>query len=230
MAEQLTGRIVVVTGAQGHLGKAVSTHLRDAGAVVVAIDAMAMQAAPDPAGLALGEVDLTDAAAVSRAFATIAERFHALDGVVNVAGGFRWETVADGSVETWDLMYAINVKTALNVVRAALPLLTGADPSIVNVGAAASRLAAAGMGAYAASKSAVARLTEALADEHKARGVRVNAVLPTIIDTPANRADMPDADVSTWVAAEDLSEVIGFLLSPLSRAVTGASIVVGGRG
>lgn len=152
-----------------------------------------------------------------------------LDGLVNIAGGFAWESVADGSVATWDRMYAMNVKTALVAARALLPLLQASKGAIVNVGAAASLKAGMGMGAYAASKSGVARLTEALAEELKADGVRVNAVLPSIIDTPSNRADMADADFGTWVTPEQLANVIAFLLSPGASAVTGALIPVTGR-
>ncbi|MGL6113365.1 MAG: SDR family oxidoreductase, partial [Rubrivivax sp.] len=101
--------------------------------------------------------------------------------------------------------------------------------SIVNVGALAAQKAGAGMGAYAASKAGVARLTEAMAEEFKDRGLRVNAVLPSILDTPANRADMPDADVSRWVSPQALARVIAFLLSEDAAAVTGACIPVAGR-
>ncbi|MFP5435849.1 MAG: SDR family oxidoreductase, partial [Alphaproteobacteria bacterium] len=152
-----------------------------------------------------------------------------LDGLVNIAGGFAWETVADGSVATWDRLYAMNVRTALIASRALLPLLTASGGAIVNIGAAAATKAAAGMGAYAASKSGVARLTEALAEEVKAQGVRVNAILPSILDTPANRADMPDADFGNWVTPTQLAGVAAFLLSPAADAITGALIPVTGR-
>jgi len=122
------------------------------------------------------------------------------------------------------------VKTAANASRAALKLLRASPAGrIVNIGAAGAVKAAAGMGAYAAAKAGVHRLTESLAEELKADGVTVNAVLPSIIDTPANRADMPDADFSAWVAPADLAEVILFLASPAARALTGALIPVTGR-
>ena len=197
---------VLVSGASGALGQEVSRLLTDAGHEV----------------LPLRGVDLSD---LDKAQAAIDD--HAatggFDGVVNIAGGFAWETVMDGDVETWDRLWAMNLKTALNTCRAAVPHMPDGG-SIVNVGAAASARASAGMGAYTASKSAVARLTEALADELASRGIRVNAVLPTIIDTPANRQDMPDADVSAWVTTEELANVIRFLLSPESSGITGALI------
>ncbi|MCI4592376.1 SDR family oxidoreductase [Sphingobium sp. BYY-5] len=219
--------VVAVTGAAGALGRAVVEHLRAAQWSVVGID-LADVATPGLA-LALGGVDLSDETAMADAAARIESELGRLDGLVNIAGGFAWETVADGSVETWDRLYAMNVRTALIASRSLLPLLRANKGAIVNIGAAASVKAAAGMGAYAASKSGVARLTEALAEEHKDEGVRVNALLPSIIDTPANRRDMPDADFARWVAPEELAAVAAFLLSSEARAITGALIPVTGR-
>jgi len=217
-----------VTGAAGILGRFVVEHLAAGGSPVVAVDVGPDDALPQRAALALGGVDLTDEAGTARAFAAIADRFGSIDGLVNIAGGFAWETVAEGESATWDRLYAINVRTALHACRAALPLMS-AGGAIVNIGAAAAARAEAGMGAYAASKSAVARLTEALAAELKAKGIRVNAVLPSIIDTPANRADMPDADFGKWVTTEELANVIAFLVSDKAGGVTGAAVAVTGR-
>jgi NAD(P)-dependent dehydrogenase (short-subunit alcohol dehydrogenase family) len=222
----MTG-IVAVTGAAGALGRKTSEVLGQLGWKVVGIDLAAVP--EDNVALAIGGVDLTDEAAVQGAVRRIEASFGRLDGLVNIAGGFRWETVADGSVATWEKLYAMNLMTALTVSRAALTLLRASQGAIVNIGAAASAKAAAGMGAYAASKAAVSRLTEALAEELKDTGVRVNAVLPSIIDTPANRAEMPDAAFDRWVAPEQLAQVIGFLLSPAAAAVTGALLPVTGR-
>lgn len=197
---------VLVSGASGALGREVCRLLTDSAHDV----------------LPLRGVDLSNPAAAQAAIDDHATtgRF---DGVVNIAGGFTWETVLEGDVETWDRMWAMNLKTALNTCRAAIPHMSDGG-SIVNIGAAASAKASAGMGAYAASKSAVARLTEALADELAVRAIRVNAVLPTIIDTPANRKDMPDADVNAWVTTEQLANIIRFLLSPDSAGINGTSI------
>ncbi|WP_037521974.1 SDR family oxidoreductase [Sphingobium yanoikuyae] len=219
--------VVAVTGAAGALGRAAVQVLRAAGWTVAGIDLGDVPA--DGVDLALGGIDLSDEQAVAGAAAKIGEALGGLDGLVNIAGGFSWETVEDGSVATWDRLYGMNVRTALIATRALLPLLRDGGGAIVNIGAAASVKAAAGMGAYAASKAGVARLTEALAEELKDAGVRVNAVLPSIIDTPANRADMPDADVSRWVSPEALGGVIAFLLSPAAEPITGALIPVTGR-
>lgn len=222
----MTG-IVAVTGAAGALGSKTVETLAAGGWTVVGIDLG--EVASDGVALALGGVDLTDEAAVGVAAARIEKELGRLDGLVNIAGGFSWETVADGSVATWDRLYAMNVRTALIASRAFLPMLRASHGAIVNIGAAASVKAGAGMGAYAASKSGVARLTEALAEELKEEGVRVNAILPSIIDTPTNRADMPDADVAKWVSPAQLAGVVAFLLSSDAMPITGALIPVTGR-
>lgn len=227
----MQGKGVVVTGGFGALGQVVCRAALAAGAKVAAID----HAAAAPAGLsegvlALGGVDLTDADQARAALDRAAADLGRLDALLNVAGGFAWETVAEGAVETWDRLYALNVKTCLNASRAALPHLKARGAGrIVNVGANGAVKAATGMGAYAASKSGVHRLTEALAEELKGQGITVNAVLPSIIDTPANRADMPDADFGKWVRPEDLAAVILFLASDAARAVTGALVPVTGE-
>jgi NAD(P)-dependent dehydrogenase (short-subunit alcohol dehydrogenase family) len=153
-----------------------------------------------------------------------------LDGLVNVAGGFRYEKLDGGALDTWEVLYRMNVTTAVVSCKAALPhIVKAGNGRIVNIGALGAAKAAAGMGPYAASKAGVARLTEALADELKDRGVTVNAVLPSTLDTPRNRLDMPDADFSRWVAPSAVAEVIAFLLSAAAGAVTGALIPVAGR-
>jgi len=231
----MPGRVVAVTGAFGILGSAVAKAAADSGARVALID-YAQTPPPrlvEACGgdvLVLGGVDLTDALAASIALDSVAEHFGGLDALANVAGGFRWETLEAGSWETWHTLFRMNVLTASNACRAAIPhLKRSADGRIVNVGANGALKASAGMGAYAASKAGVHKLTESLAEELKADGVTVNAVLPSIIDTPANRADMPKADFASWVAPEDLASVILFLASPAARAVTGALVPVTGR-
>jgi NAD(P)-dependent dehydrogenase (short-subunit alcohol dehydrogenase family) len=201
-----------------------------AGARLALIDKVSAPAGVASDVLALPHVELGQAHDAHRAMAQIVARFGALDGLVNVAGGFQWETIENGSVETWDRLYAINVRTSLLASQAALPhLLKRGHGRIVNVGADAAAQAGLGMGAYAASKSGVARLTEAMAEEFKDRGITVNAVLPSILDTPANRADMPDADASRWVQPQALARVVLFLLSADSAPITGALIPVKGR-
>jgi len=231
MPAPLDTRIIVVTGGFGTLGRAVAERLATDGARVALLDR-----APAPSGglpadvLALGGVELADEQACHAACARVREALGGIDGIVNVAGGFTWETVEEGALASWDRMYDTNLRTAVASCRAALPhLLARGAGRIVNIGAAAAYKAGMGMGAYAASKAGVARLTEALAEEMKDRGITVNAVLPSIIDTPANRADMPDADASRWVAPAKLAAVVAFLLSDDASALTGACIPVNGR-
>lgn len=223
----MTNRTLVVTGGHGILGKAVVEAALAQGLNVALIDHAAGKA-PDGA-LEIGGVDLTDAGATGAAMAKVVERFGGIDALLNVAGGFVWQTTDDAH-PAWDRMFALNLTTALNASRAALPhLKASAEGRIVNVGANGALRAAAGMGAYGASKSAVHRLTEALAEELKSTSVTVNAVLPSILDTPQNRTDMPDADPANWVQPADLAEVMLFLASPASRAMTGALVPVTGR-
>ena len=230
-------RVVVITGAFGALGRAVATAFAQRGAQLALLDVApqpptVIREHLGPAPLIFGGVDLTDMEATRRVMAATAMRFGTLDVLVNVAGGFQWEKLEDGDPETWDQLYAMNLRTAVVCCKAALPaMLERGAGRIVNIGAAAAvARAGAGMGAYTASKAGVLRLTESLSEELKDRGITVNAILPGTIDTARNRADMPDADFSRWVAPEAIADVILFLASEAARAVTGASIPVSGRG
>ena len=137
--------------------------------------------------------------------------------------------MTEGDTATWERLYRINTLTALNASRAAIPhLIASGSGRIINIGSTGALKAGAGMGPYAASKSGVHRLTEALAAELKGK-VTVNAVLPSVIDTAVNRRDMPKADFSAWVSPQELANVILFLASPEASAVTGALIPVSGR-
>ncbi len=228
----LGGKVVAITGAFGSLGAAVARAAAGAGASVALIDRVPAAKAPagGPEGMRIGDVDLATPEAAQKVFADIVGRHGRLDALVNVAGTFRWEKVEGGSTDTWDLLYTVNLRTAVNASRAALPhLLAQPRSRIVNVGAGAAAKAGAGMGAYAASKSGVARLTEALAEENKDRGLTANAVLPSIIDTAPNRADMPKADHARWVKPEEIADLIVFLLSDRAGSITGASIPITGR-
>ena len=227
----LSNKVFAVTGAFGAVGAAVAATLANQGASVALLDQAAVPASLRAGrSLAFGGIDLAQDSAARECMQRVVAVAGRLDGLVNVAGGFVWDKLQGGTLEHWDAMYRVNLRTAVAACGAALPHLVAAGQGrIVNVGALAAAKAAAGMGAYAASKAGVARLTEALADELKDCGVTVNAVLPSIVDTPRNRADMPDADFSRWVAPEALAEVIAFLLSDAARAVTGALIPVAGR-
>lgn len=225
----MNGKVIVVTGAMGALGRIVVQAALDRGARVGALDFAATAPAASSNLLQLGHVDLGDAAQAAKAIDSVATRFGGLDALVNIAGGFVYETVADGDVQSWQRMFQLNTMTAVNACHAAIPhLLRSPASRIVNVGAMGALQAGAGMGPYAASKSAVHRLTETLAAEFKGK-FTVNAVLPSTIDTPANRASMPQADFAKWVTPQELANVILFLTSDEASAVTGALLPVTGR-
>jgi NAD(P)-dependent dehydrogenase (short-subunit alcohol dehydrogenase family) len=222
-------KVIVVTGALGALGQVVTDLALASGAKVASVDHAPTQVPATSNQLELGGVDLTDAAAAKKAIDHAAAHFGRLDALINIAGGFAFETVADGDPKTWQRMYALNVTTTLNATRSAIPhlILSGAG-RIINVGALGAVQAGAGMGAYAASKAGVHRLTEALAAEYKGR-ITVNAVLPSIIDTPANRAGMPGADHASWPKPAEIAEAIGFLASAENSLTSGALVSVYGR-
>jgi len=221
MNRVLENRIVVVTGANGALGRVVRRRVEEAGATPVGIDLKA-----DAGGEVVG-ADLADAGAAAKAFAGILSRWDRVDALLNVAGGFRMAPAVE--LEPWETLWRMNVATALHSIRAVLPVMVArGEGAIVSI-AARVEPAGAQMAAYAASKSAVIRLTQALAEEVKDHGVRVNCVMPSILDTEANRRAMPDADFGRWVTLEALADVLVFLCSDQARAITGAAIPVSGR-
>ena len=227
----LSGKVLVVTGADGALGQAVAATLSAYGAKLALLShAASGKAKPQAGAWHYGGIDLSVETAARSAMERVAQDAGRLDGLINVAGGFRWEKISEGTIDSWDAMYKLNLRTAVLSCQAALPyMLRSASGRIVNVGAMGAQKASAGMGPYAASKAGVAQLTEALADELKERGITVNAILPSTLDTPKNRLDMPQADFKRWVTLGEAAEVIAFLVSDQASAVTGALIPVAGR-
>ncbi len=227
----LSGKVLAITGSDGALGQAAAATLSGYGATLALLEHGHTPTTAQPAGARhYGGIDLTQEDAARSVMERVVKEAGRLDGLINIAGGFHFEKLAGGTLDSWDSMYRINLRTAVVSCQAALPfLLQSGGGRIVNVGAIGAVKAAAGMGAYAASKAGVAKLTEALADELKDRGITVNAILPSILDTPRNRADMPKSDFTRWVAPVEAAEVIAFLVSDEARAVTGALIPVVGR-
>jgi NAD(P)-dependent dehydrogenase (short-subunit alcohol dehydrogenase family) len=221
----MTQRVVAITGGLGVLGQAVGDVFHEAGYSVALIDRVPAPTSSDNHILHIGDADISTNIGANAAIDKIISHFGKLDALVNVAGGFIWRPVLATSVADWDMMYEINLKTALCCCQAAVPVLRQSNHGrIINIGARAADRAATGMGAYTASKAGVAKLTEALADELSDTSITVNAVLPTIIDTPRNRADMPDN--KDMVAAEDIAQLVLFLASPAAMAVSGALIPI----
>jgi NAD(P)-dependent dehydrogenase (short-subunit alcohol dehydrogenase family) len=222
--------VVIVTGASGNLGRAVVAALTAQGAGVVAVDHRRDAASPGAGVTVLGGVDLADEAQAAGAVEAVMSAHGRLDGCVHTVGGFAFARAADADAALFERMFRLNVLTTANLFRAALgPMRVAGRGSLVAIGAGAALKAPAGLAAYAAAKAGVLRIVESFAEEAKADGVRVNAVLPSIIDTPQNRADMPKADTSKWVSPEQLAGVVAFLVSDASSAITGASIPVPGR-
>ncbi|MEM7216895.1 MAG: SDR family NAD(P)-dependent oxidoreductase [Pseudomonadota bacterium] len=217
-----TGKTVLVTGAAGTLGTAVAQAFADAGAAVGRLDIV------DQPGIT--RCDLFDADSCAAAVAEVVAAHGPIDVLANVAGGFAMgDAVHETPARTWELMLDLNAGSIVNMARAVVPaMITSGGGSIVNVAARAGLAGAATMGAYVASKSAVIRLTETMAEELKASGINVNCVMPSLIDTPPNREAMPDADFSNWVAPESIAGVMLFLASPAARDVHGAAVPVVG--
>jgi NAD(P)-dependent dehydrogenase (short-subunit alcohol dehydrogenase family) len=231
VAMNLSGKVFVVTGALGVLGQAVTDCLIARGAKLALLGNRARFGVSRPAdALMYTGVDLTQKDAASGVCDRVFEQMGRIDGLVNLAGGFQWDRLEGNSLESWESMFRVNLLTAVVACGAVLPyLLRSKRGAIVNIGATGAIKATCGMGAYAASKAGVVKLTEALADEVKDRGIRVNAVLPSILDTPGNRASMPNADFSRWVSPMAVAEAIAFLVSDQARDISGVSLPVAGR-
>jgi NAD(P)-dependent dehydrogenase (short-subunit alcohol dehydrogenase family) len=227
----LSGKVFIVTGAFGALGQAVTACMIAHGAKLALVGKRPSPRVEHQAGVLLySGVDLSQKDAVGAVVERIFKETGRIDGLVNLAGGFQWDKLEGSTLESWDSMFRVNLLTAVVSCEAVLPyLLRGESGTIVNIGSTGAIKATCGMGAYAASKAGVVKLTEALADELKDRGITVNAVLPSVLDTPGNRADMPSADFTRWVSPKAVAEVIAFLASDLARAISGATLPVAGR-
>ena len=226
-------RTVLITGAAGHLGKAVAATFRRGGARVVLLDRQASaleKAFGKPDDALLLAADLLDREQLETAMAQAVARFGRVDALCHLAGGFRMgEAVHETSPETWNFLLDLNARTLLNVAGVVIPhMIERGGGSIVTVGAGAATKGMALMGAYCASKSALIRLTESMSAELRDRKINVNCVLPSIIDTPDNRAAMPDANPASWVAPDALADAIAFLASDSARAIHGAALPVTG--
>ena len=218
---EFTGKNVIVTGAAGALGSAVAQAFHDHGAQVTGLDI-----AESSADYAMVKGDLINFENAR----TLFESFERVDVLANIAGGFTMgDGVAETSDDTWDFMMDLNARTVLNSVRAVVPKMKEAGKGkIINIGARSGIRGVGNMAAYCASKSVVIRLTESLADELKKFNINVNCILPSIIDTPQNRSDMPKADFSRWVTPVAMAKVVLFLASSAADPIHGAAVPVEG--
>jgi len=232
----MTELVYIVTGAAGNLGRAVLKRLASEGARLVAIDreaqslTQALAAAGGEGHLPLPGIDLFDAAACVAMVEQVLNTYGRIDGVVHTVGGFASGGIDDGDPGQFESMFRLNVLTTVNVFRAAAaPMRAAKAGCMIALGAGMGVKTPAGLAAYGASKSAVHRIVESYADELKSSGVRVNALLPSTLDTPLNRQSMPTADHSAWVSLDALAATIAFVLSDSGRDITGALIPVTGR-
>lgn len=225
------GKNVLVTGAGGNLGRAVAHAFAQAGARVVLLDRHDAPLPETGGGHLALQADLLDADSLGKAIDQAVQACGRIDVVCNLAGGFAMGTgIHETSAADWNRLFDMNVGTVLNMARALVPhMLAAGGGAIVNVGANSAARGLAQMGAYCASKDALARVTESMSAELRDQGIRVNAVLPSILDTPENRQAMPDADSSRWVSLDALADVILFLASDAARAVHGALLPVVNR-
>ena len=229
-----SGKVALVTGANGNLGRTVAEELRSAGARLALVGRKAEESekvfASGEDVLPLG-ADLTDPGAVQAAVDRAIARYGRIDLLANIAGGFTMgPPVHETPVETWEFMLNLNARSVFLTCRAVLPhMRTARYGRIVNVSARAAREAKSNLAPYRIAKRAVLTLTESIAVENRDSGITANCILPGTIDTPENRADMPDADFSRWVPPGQLAAVILFLGSEAAGAVSGAAIPVYGR-
>jgi NAD(P)-dependent dehydrogenase (short-subunit alcohol dehydrogenase family) len=227
-------RTVIITGAAGNLGRAVAQAFAAQGDNTVLVDlhreSLQKSFGEETARQAFATANLLQQADAAAVIDLAMKKFGCVDVVCNLAGGFRMgESVHETTPDTWNFLFDLNVRTLLHMAQAAVPRMQAAGGGkIVNVGAFSAQKGAARMGSYIASKASVIRLTEAMAAELRDQNINVNCVLPTIIDTPQNRADMPSADPAKWVAPGDLANVIAFLASDAARAIHGAALPVTG--
>jgi NAD(P)-dependent dehydrogenase (short-subunit alcohol dehydrogenase family) len=238
MSAEFAGKVVIVAGGTGGLGRTVTLKFLAEGARVavpwhVAEEwtALVSEAAGTADRLTGEKIDVTDPEQTRKFVADLTANWGCLDILVNTVGGYAggiklWEMTA----ETLDRMLNLNVRTGFAMARAAVPaMLAKRSGAIVNVAAKAAWDHAAGASAYAASKAAALAMMDSLAADLQGSGVRVNSILPSIIDTPANRHAMPGADFSKWPTPDEIARVILFLSSPAASVIHGAAIPVFGN-
>jgi len=219
---------VLITGAAGALGSVTASRFLQAGCKVLAVDHPGKTR--DLPGAQWIGMDITNPSSVREQILKASQSFGPIDGLVHCAGGFRFSRLDQLSDADLDFLINVNLKSSFYLVRELLPQMKKQNfGRMVFVSARATLQAGNGMGAYAASKAGINMLVSSLAEEVRAHDICVNAVMPTIIDTPANRADMPAADYSKWVKADDLAEVIFSLTQSLGNPIHGALIPVSGR-
>ncbi|TCR85917.1 SDR family NAD(P)-dependent oxidoreductase [Rhizobium sp. BK376] len=230
-------QVVMITGAGGNLGTAIVEHLSSEGGVNLIClerntETLANVVARVPSSvevLGLDRIDLTDVVSCQGAVEKAVARFGRIDALVNTVGGFSMGPVDPSGMDRWNHMMSMNAFTAYAISAAVLTVMQPRKYGrIVHVAASPGLKAGRHQAAYAASKAAVIRLTEAIAAENRSNRITANCILPGTIDTPQNRQSMPNADVNDWVPPTSIAKLIAFLISKDSSAVTGSAIAAGG--
>lgn len=227
-------QVVIVTGACGNLGQVVAARFAQAGAKLVLLDLdrqrLEERYGKEDERKAFAPANLLDRAEVAAAVKAAVDQFGRIDVLCNIAGGFRMgHAVHETPDQEWNFLFDLNARSVLHAVHAVVPhMMTAGYGKVINVSANSAMKGVARMGAYCASKDVVIRITEAMAGELRDSNINVNCVLPSIIDTPENRAAMPDEDSSRWVTPGALAKVISFLASDDAQAIHGAAIPVVG--
>jgi NAD(P)-dependent dehydrogenase (short-subunit alcohol dehydrogenase family) len=235
----LQNKVTIITGAVGNLGTATARHLQQAGAKTVLVDRSPDRVreafkdiADSPDHLLAGGIDLSDVASLDKLIEQTLAKFGRVDALVNNVGGYRGgKPVQEADLADWDFLFNINVRTTLLCCRAVIPqMLRQSRGTVINVASRDGLSGSAGYAAYSASKSAVLRLTESLANELKMSNINVNCIMPGTIDTPQNRAAVPNGDFSKWIEPAAIADVILLLASDASRAINGAALPAYGKG
>lgn len=226
---------VVVTGASGALGSTVSDYFLEAGCTVVGVDIAVERegevfADSDRADLFWRQLDATSSDQVKRAVSDIEESVGSIDALVNCAGGFRWSHIEDIDDDDLDFLVGANLRSALLLVREVLPgMKENGFGRVILMSSKSTLNPGEGEGPYASTKAGLNALTKSVADEVKQTDITINAILPSIIDTDANREAMPDADYSKWVKKEQLAEIIFRLTQSFGEPINGALLPVAGK-
>jgi NAD(P)-dependent dehydrogenase (short-subunit alcohol dehydrogenase family) len=229
---------VLITGAGGNLGSAVTRKFLSAGANLILVDFSDEKLTRVfPELIHSGQhviaqgVDINNKGSLQAILSEAMDKYGRLDILVNTIGGYQGGfPLNETPDDTWDMLFTLNVRPVYNLAKVVVPIMKEAQSGkIINLAARLALRGSSNNAAYSAAKSAVIRLTESMAAELKNDGVNVNCVLPGTIDTPQNRASMPNADYSRWVTPDAIADVIVFLASDFARAISGASIPVYGR-
>ncbi|PJF41324.1 MAG: 3-oxoacyl-ACP reductase [Phototrophicales bacterium] len=238
MSNRFENQVIMVTGASGNVGRSMVQHFHNEGGKIVLVehrqerlDEITEALDLDPATCQGFTADVTDAESVNQLVMQAVEHFGKIDILVHTVGGYAaGQPVHEAGVDVWDRMMALNAKSVYIVAGRVAKYMVerGTGGKIITILARNAEQGTANAGAYSASKAAAQRIIESMAAELRTIGINVNAIMPSNIDTPQNRAAMPDADYETWVTAEDIAHTAMFLASQQANAINGASVPVYG--